>query len=301
MSGIISCMNTRTILILLSPLIGIFFGAFIAYQNNISMIAFSSNIIAVVLGIPLALLLGSMHASFQRHLIILSIVLLGLMSASLLSLDITGVHRWITIGPTYINISMILAPLILYAISTSLGRYKFFSVLLAISVSVIHVLQPDAGQATALGCAAIVIFLLTRGVPFEIRLIGITSIGVGITLAWRQPDSLPAVEHVEHILHLAVRIGSLGVAGIVLSIISLLTPIFYILKHQHISRDNTVLAIAFIVYLGAAFYVTELGNYPVPIIGAGASSILGYYAIIGLIVVPYVFKTGQQQLEENKL
>ena len=290
-------MNIRTILILLIPLVGSIYGAFIAYHNEISVMAFSSNIIAVVLGIPLALLLGSMQVQFQRHLIILSLLVLGLMAASLLSLDIAGIHRWIAIGPTYINISMVLTPLILYVISTSLDRYKFLSVILAIGVSVIHILQPDAGQATALGCAAIVIFLLTSGVPFEIRLTGIISIGVGICLAWRQPDSLLAVEHVEHILHLTARIGSLGVAGIALSIISLLTPILFTLKYQKVSSHNGVLAIAFIVYLVAAFCVTELGNYPVPIIGAGASSILGYYAIIGFAVVPYTFKTAQERRE----
>lgn len=282
-------MNIRSILILLTPLIGSIFGAFTAYYNEISVTAFSSNITAVMLGIPLALLLGSMRIPFQQHLILFSLLVLGLMAASLLSLDIASVHRWISIGPTYINISMVLAPLILYAISTSLGRYGFLSVILAINVSVIHALQPDAGQATALGCAAIVIFLLTSDVPFKIRLIGIITIGVGISLTWRQPDSLPAVEHVEHILHLAIRIGSLGFVGIALSIISLLAPILYALQHPKISRNNGVLAIAFIVYLVAAFGVTELGNYPVPIIGAGASSILGYYAILGLTVVPYVF------------
>jgi hypothetical protein len=189
---------------------------------------------------------------------------------------------------------MVLTPLILYAISWTLNRNQILSIILAISVSVIHVLQPDAGQATAFGCAAITIFLLTCDVPLEIRLIGIISIGIGVCLAWRQPDSLPAVEQVELILHLAIRIGSLGVAGIVLSISSLLAPLLYTLQNQKIKGNNDVLAIAYIIYLVSAFCVTELGNYPVPIIGSGASPILGYYIILGLTLIPYIFKSAQQ-------
>jgi hypothetical protein len=39
------------------------------------------------------------------------------------------------------------------------------------------------------------------------------------------------------------------------------------------------LALAFIVYLLAAVAATFCGNYPVPVMGAGAGPVLGWYAM----------------------
>lgn len=297
--GPCSCMNKQAMLSLFTPLIGSTFGAFIAYHNNISVFSFFFNFLAIVLGIPLALFLGLIQILLQRYLIFISLLALGFMTASLLSLDIRGVHRWLTIGSIYINISMVLVPLLLFSISKLLDRYQFFSILLTFSVSLLHVMQPDAGQATAFGCAAIVIFLLTDEVPLAIRLMGIVAIATGIILAWYQPDALPAVEHVEHILQLANQLGGFGLAGTALSIGVLFVPIFYTLKHQKNNNHNKVLTVAFMVYLVTTFSVTKLGNYPVPIIGAGASAILGYYVIIGLTLMSYEFKRHLQCLKQN--
>ena len=210
------------------------------------------------------------------------------MAASLLFPGIDGVHRWLPIGPTHLNVSMAFVPIILYAIGTTLSHKAFLPIALVIGVSIIHVLQPDAGQATTFGSAAIVIFLLTNGVPFYVRCIGIVVIATGMMWTWRQTDALPAVEYVEHILHLAASMGIYGIALITIAITSLLAPILYtLLLRQKISSENDILATAFAVYLVAAFGVTEMGNYPVPIIGAGASSVLGWYFIIGLTAVRY--------------
>lgn len=281
-------MNIRMISILLTPLAGIIFGACIAFDNHISLFKFASNIIAVILGIPLALLTLQLRVPLQRHLTMLSFLALCLMVISLLSFGSAGVHRWVSIGSMCINISMVFGPLILYAISASLGHNNFLPIILTSSVLVIHVLQPDAGQGTAFACAAIVIFLLNNGAPFLMRIISIIVIGVGIMLVWHQPDSLPAVDEVEYILHLAIRIGGFGAIGIVFTMVFLLAPMLYTLHYQRINSDNGILALAFIIYLIATFWVTELGNYPVPIIGAGASSVLGWYTMIGFVLPPQI-------------
>lgn len=277
-------------LILLCPLPGIIFGIYIASHNEMPVIVFSSNIIAFILGIPLALLLGLLQIQLQRHLIIVSLLVLGLMASTLLVLDVSGVNRWISIGIISINISVVLSPFILYVVSASLARHHLLSVILIILVSAIHVFQPDAGQATAFGFAAMTILILTRAISLETRLIGIIVTGAGIILSWCQADPLPAVEYVEHILHLAIRIGWLGYAGIIFSIVSLLIPMQYTLRYRRINSHSGILSISFIIYLTATFCVTELGNYPVPVIGAGASPILGWYTIIGLTVIPSIFK-----------
>jgi hypothetical protein len=47
-----------------------------------------------------------------------------------------------------------------------------------------------------------------------------------------------------------------------------------------IQKPCARLHLSFIVYLMAAFAVTEIGNFPVPVIGAGASAILGWYLML---------------------
>ena len=44
-----------------------------------------------------------------------------------------------------------------------------------------------------------------------------------------------------------------------------------------------ILSISFIVYLLASLVVTELGHFPVPVIGAGFSSVFGWFLMLSFI------------------
>jgi cell division protein FtsW (lipid II flippase) len=159
--------------------------------------------------------------------------------------------------------------------------------LLATSTGLILVVQPDAGQATAFGLGAVIIFLLTGTLSYLHRFLVRIVLGMSIVIAWYQPDTLPPVKQVELILQLAITMGILGVFGIVLTIFLLIFPIFLAFKQQakKINDDDWVLAVAYMVYFLTQLLVTGLGNFPVPIIGAGAAPVLGWYLILGFLII----------------
>jgi len=47
-------------------------------------------------------------------------------------------------------------------------------------------------------------------------------------------------------------------------------------------KGEKSLSVAFILYLIVQLIVTEFGNYPVPLLGAGGSAIIGWYLMLGL-------------------
>ncbi|HVX94676.1 MAG TPA: hypothetical protein VHK47_07185 [Polyangia bacterium] len=87
---------------------------------------------------------------------------------------------------------------------------------------------------------------------------------------WLRPDPLPAVDHVERILGLAWSSGALTTAAALAAIGALFVSL-------PIARAPTAG-----LYLGVAFAVTFLGNFPVPVLGAGAGPVLGWYALAAL-------------------
>ncbi|MDP1604489.1 MAG: hypothetical protein Q8M03_14630 [Legionella sp.] len=144
--------------------------------------------------------------------------------------------------------------------------------------------QPDAGQATAFGIGAFIIFLFNKHIPYSTCFIVFIIINVSIVLAWCQLDPLPAVNQVELIMELAFKMGFLGFVGILFVILILLFPMLITLRHQFstVNYENCILVLSFIVYFIAQLIVTVFGNYPVPIIGAGAAPVIGWYLILSL-------------------
>jgi hypothetical protein len=52
-----------------------------------------------------------------------------------------------------------------------------------------------------------------------------------------------------------------------------------------IRHDDALLSLSasFVLYFAAAFAVTELGHFPVPVMGTGAGHILGWYSASGIL------------------
>ncbi|MGQ3889936.1 hypothetical protein ACQUW5_13000 [Legionella sp. CNM-1927-20] len=271
---------------LFSPLIAILFGIYIAYYNELSIFPFSSNIVSVLLGLPLSILIAyKLKIRFERNIITVSFISFILIGISFLFSGIDG-HRWIFAGNIPLDISMLIAPITLYLISKSLNQRKFFAVLLATSIGLLLVAQPDAGQTTAFGFGAAIIFLFTRSLSYLIRLFVFIIISAIIILAWCQPDALPAINQVELIVRLALKMGILGILGIIVTLFLLIAPLILALKQQKKVDDaDRILALAYMGYFLTQFIVTGLGNFPVPIIGAGAAPVLGWYIILGFLIV----------------
>lgn len=264
-----------SVLLLGFPLPAIATGVFLAKANGIDPQVFLPNALALALGIPLAIFLGTRNFErFDRWLPVLAILAVSLLGGTLFFEGLDGVKRWLKLGSMNLNISQVVSPLILYAAAQQPAKFAVFPAIVALGL---HVLQPDAGQATSLATALIVLYLVSKPLLLLYRLL-IPSASLALAIhAWRAYDPLDGLAHVEEILHLAPRIG-VGVTFLTgLSILILFYPIG---RRIHERKE---LSIALLVYWLTTFIVTEFGNFPVPVMGAGAASVLGWYISYGLV------------------
>jgi hypothetical protein len=288
-------MNYRTAillsLVLAAPVPGIVLGAYAANSYGISVNAFASSVLGVCLGIPMALYIGKcVSEQHRRYEFLLSIFVLIFMAISLIFPGVDNVHRWIPLGSLRMNITAVLGPTLLWSISRAGRSSCLLATIIAICGLTICILQPDAGQATAIGFSACTLLLLGVAGSHLYRFAGMGALVTMVLIAWRRPDSLPAVLEVERILHLVFGLGVIGGFAFLFSLLCLLAPILWIaLGPARKGNDDRVLAMAFAVYVITTFGVTELGNFPVPIIGGGASAILGVYSILGFVAVRHLF------------
>lgn len=99
-----------------------------------------------------------------------------------------------------------------------------------------------------------------------------------------RPDSLGAVPHVERILHMAAAQGVLWLLASLVTLAALMLPAVHPAARFRSTRgEAALLAMSLAVYFAATVAVTELGNFPVPVVGAGAGPVLGWYSMLGLL------------------
>jgi hypothetical protein len=93
-------------------------------------------------------------------------------------------------------------------------------------------------------------------------------------IAWTRRDPLPAVDHVERVLMIAASRGPLWLAACAAAALALFGPAL---------AAGGALGGATALYLAATIAATFAGNFPVPVLGAGAGPILGWFAFtVGL-------------------
>ncbi len=202
-----------------------------------------------------------------------------LVAGTLLTPGIDGVRRWYELGPVRLHPSALLAPGLLVAAARHLrGRPgAVHAVLLA--VQLVHVLQPDAGQATAFGLGALVLAAATP-LPVRWRLPALGHAALAAA-AWLRPDPLPPAPFVEDIV---ARAWDLGAAAGVAALLSLgLLAIAPFLPPRPPGRAPAVAAGALAVYLAASVAVVAFGEFPVPLLGFGPSPLLGAYLALALL------------------
>jgi len=271
------------LVLFLAPLTAVSVGAFIARQSGVSLLAFLPNAIGLFLGNALLMRSSSIASFTRRNLRIVPTIAVFLIASSLLSPGVESVHRWISIGSFALNLSMALVPIVLFGL---VYGSEIESMALTAGLSLIFVLQPDAGQATAFASSAAVIFLSEGAMRSTARWRGFLLVVISWAIAWSRPDPLPPVEHVERILRLGFAQGLLSSFACLLAVLCVLLPILW-LRFQSSKPKLRVLSLSYFVYLFVSFAVTEIGNFPVPVIGAGATSVIGWYLMVVLAQKTY--------------
>lgn len=263
---------------ILAPLPAAALGAAFAVAHGVRWAAHLPNFAAHVLGAAVARMMWG--ASRDTLAAWMPGVSFALILATLIGPDMDGVHRWLGLGSLRLNVSSALAPWLLYGLSAKNARVRNGAVLAAIGAQLVHLAQPDAGQATALAAGMVPLVLDRSRHPRSVGiLVAIISISIA-TFSWSMHDALPAIDHVERVLTLGAARGATWTVALVLSGAALLVPFIAYLRRR---PTDAAIGLSAALYLCASFVVTFVGNFPVPVFGAGAGPVLGWYALVGLV------------------
>lgn len=234
------------------------------------------NASALVIGLAMLALLGRADAG-ARHWAGGAIAAMAgaLLATALLGDKVEGAARWVNLAGISLPPSLILLPVMLVGFSRSRNALATAGIVASVLAMA---LQPDRAMAGMLALALIVLAIL-RPDRQVIAAAAVSVAGFAITLA--RPDTLSAVPFVDEVLyssfdvHAAVGMAVLGGAAL------LLVPAL-----AGWSRDpaNSAIYVTFGVVWFAAIMAAALGNYPTPIVGYGASAIIGY--ALSLLALP---------------
>jgi len=258
--------------LLLAPLPALIIGLVVMSRAGVPAGTWLRNLAATLVGV-LAVVAASRRgsrsspwATLPRWVFAVGLALLG---ATLMAPGVAGVHRWLGLGPLEVHVGAVLLPWLLVFL-TDLDWKP--SVVVAVLILTVLLLQPDAAQAASFAAGWGVWAGMRRGRAAA------APIAAAVILAgatWLRHDPLEPVAYVEGIVGVAAGQGAiLGVAS--LFALALL-PAPFLLNPKH--QVGTAMA----VYMAGTLVAAWLGDYPVPVLGYGVSPILGYYlAVVAL-------------------
>jgi cell division protein FtsW (lipid II flippase) len=206
---------------------------------------------------------------------IVGLVLLALVLAAeawilVAGVSMEGVRRWVALGPIQLHAASLLIPL---AAWTAAQRLDTIAAVLLAALLVVLAAQPDAAAVLALTLALGVVALVDKTKRRAASLLALLG---AVCAAWAlsRVDPLPAVGHVELVVRrafeVAPTVGSLATLALIALPVAMLWG----------RRSPATLALA---AAWAGFVLANLvANYPAPVIGAGASPVLGWLLSIGL-------------------
>lgn len=138
----------------------------------------------------------------------------------------------------------------------------------------IHLLQPDAGQASSVAAASLVLFLSGSGNRVS-QACAAASLAAPIA-TWMRFDPLQPAPFVEDIVSRAFAVDWwLGCLGLVSIAAAALAPMAS--AHPAMAPTSTLATRVLTAYFVTAALVVVFGQFPVPLFGFGASSILGAF------------------------
>lgn len=258
---------------LLIPLFGSAVGAWVASQFGVPWTAFVPNVVGLGIGFLILRFARPISSAVAAEPELVARVAVGILVLTLVFPGVEGVRRWISIGQFRLNASMALTPLLLAAFARIKRSRDLIPIL---AVAAVHFAQPDAGQATVFALGVSVSFLIRQGTSPLYRIawpIALLTLAFLTFLTWRRPDPLAPVRHVEGVLHLAASLGNGATLAAGLAVALALLPFL---------RPKRTLGAAYLVLLLGSFAVTWLGNFPVPLLGAGAASIIAWCLMVAL-------------------
>jgi cell division protein FtsW (lipid II flippase) len=244
-------------------------------QLGVSSMAWAINIAALCVGLVIWFVgrrLGPLQRPATRAFV--AAASLGFIVLPFAFEGMLGVHRWISVAGLRLHASSIAAPLILLSIAAAASYASGRAVAAAVSAAavIILALQPDAAQTISLAAAAAVLLVAGKSSEPYQRLLS-AALVLALSLgSFIRRDPLPPVAHVEEIFAVVASRGA-GPSAMATVALLLLTVPFFAAWQRH--RHPVPLALG--VYIAMTLLAPAWGTFPVPVMGYGASPILGYF------------------------
>ncbi|WP_325310289.1 hypothetical protein [Longimicrobium sp.] len=255
-------------------------GILVMRASGVPAMAWGQNLAACAIGILLCFALARPRSSRRGEagLVAAGMLALGFLAATWLDPGMQDIHRWLRLGPVRVHAGALVLPVVLCTLAglERAGR-RHVATLLAIATALLLALQPDAAQATAFAAGAVVL-LLPRNRAEKHAWLRIVPLLVLAGLSWLRKDPLAPVPHVEGIVGLAMEQGTGWGAAAVASLLLLPVPFF-----AARGRGDGRMALAIGTYVAVTILAPAFAHFPVPVLGQGASPIIGYFVAIGLL------------------
>ena len=249
-------------------------GCFVMVAANTGSAFWLRNVMAWVAGALLAFALSRVRFS-PKFAVGAIVVCLGALACTILDAGEMGVHRWVNAGPLHINVAALILPFLVVALAAApLNHYARFGS--AIFVIILLYLQPDASQASAFAIAVVLLMGFAKSGTLMGRM-WIAAIFAFAAATWLRRDSLPSVPEVEGIIGLAWRLSPpLALSALACLTVAVASPLILVPR-----GPAARVAIAMSSYFTISAIAPCLGTFPVPLVGAGMSSIVGFWVGIG--------------------
>jgi cell division protein FtsW (lipid II flippase) len=261
-----------------APLPSLMIGIVAMRQLGVSTSAWSINIAATVFGL-LIWSVGRRLPPLRRRAT--RACLAGASIATILlpfaSEGMLGVHRWVSMGGLRLHASAIAAPLIILCVAAAASHGISSALAIGTTAAIILALQPDAAQTTSFAAACAVVLVHSRRTQPRQALLSVALLLAVAVASFVRRDPLPPVAHVEGIFGVVASRGAGSAAMATVALLLLPVPFFAAwLRH----RRATALALG--VYVAMTLFAPAWGTFPVPIMGYGASPILGYFLALAV-------------------
>jgi len=235
---------------------------------------------ACVVGIAL---LAIAARSRVQSTVILPAMSIALLATAWFGVTADGATRWIKAGPIVIEPSLVLLPFMAVAFARSRGALATLGIAVA---GVALALQPDRAMAGALLAAVAALAVAKRD---RWALLALAAAAIAFAITVYRPDSVPPAPYVEQILYTAFDVGPLTGLAVLAGSALLVVPGVNGARRGASHREAYA---AFGAVWVAIIAAAALGNYPTPVVGYGASAILGY--LLGLAALPRAGNAGDE-------
>jgi cell division protein FtsW (lipid II flippase) len=201
----------------------------------------------------------------------------GVIASTFLFAGRDGVYRWVALGPFQLNASLLLSPVVIVVVHKLFQEQRtVHGLLMVAALQAVHIAQPDAAQATAVAAATVAVFALGGSVSWSQIVAGLASVAAAVA-AWSRRDPLTAAPGVEDVLQTVFDLNAVLGLFAVGALVVLVVPFVSQWRADRLSGPTRNVRLVLGAYLAGMICASQVGAFPVPIMGFGASTVLSYY------------------------